>query len=1522
IALASEAALETAAGAAAGPQGGGGSSYNDDLGSVIGLLDAQDGLDGTDGGPLDGVGFETVVPDPAEGVFTLSFLSAATVVPVVDSLEGAGISGTFAGGFEDALPNQNLDLDGDQSSEGDDGTDDNPFVEGSQEAVAAPMQLIFTFAPADNETLDTVTLAGIEGFDGSGDAGTTRLFVGGFGPEFEVTALPVIITPENFGSVFVLPAQDSDNDIDVSGSAQISDPDSGATASLLFAETAVVDAVADVPVLTDEFAPSRDEEPVELQRSVSAGDSDEPVLLSSGENATVQEESLVRVPVNAQLRDVDGSEVLTIAVSGVPSEFTLNNSSLPTGWEIQSTVAGEDGTTTYTLAFNTESGEGDATGLSGYLEFNTNDFTTQGVAAEDDNEGGSEDSIPDDQDVLRVASTEPDADAGRNNDGSVNDGAPVTITVTATAEEVNLDGGELTTDNNVSSASLDFTFEIAEDIPEITAGDDGFTLTHDETADVQPGTNDQDSSAQIGVIGTAAITFNYSFKTDAALDEADGSDGAGAATDGEGPTDGLENLAFDLDLSSINGLAAVDGTADGSAITLSVNEAGDVLEGRDEGGALVFTVSLQRDAAEEANNEGTNEGGLVFTQYKAIRHTDTDADNETENFSVTLRITDDEGDTSTQSFTINVNDDAPTIDNPVDFAASDRDDAVVIDREPNGLTRPSRPPQEISRSTFFLNEEKNEAELSLRGSLARGNGTNINEDGYELQLKQGETLSLDASGAGNTNGLVIRVFTRSGGSYVQELQSVDGQLTYTAPSDDAYFIQVFNPNAGQYNLDVTISNPAGIAVLDEDGLTGGNAGAESGIDGDVAGEAVVATGSLGIDFGTDGPASSVIAPDGAISFAGLNGATAGFTVGGEAVTYAWDAGSLTLKALDSEGGEVFVLTVTSVVPSQYSIELKQSIDHPEAGAEDNVTLDLPFVATDGDGDTIEGSLKVAINDDSPENSDAQPISVLVREDGLGGGDLSDGNGRQDGSEFARIRVSDLETQVSVGADAPVTFAFNADLAGQAVVDGDGNPVTSNGAAVVYEVVRDGAGEVVGINGVADGRTVFEVTRRPNGDFRFDLDDQIDHPDDAANNDSQTLGLDLSSVFTATDSDGDTIVLDSAVTVNVEDDIPVTFGNLPVLLDDDNLSGGNPGGRGDNPFAPFHTSGVLSHSIGADEVATVTLEGVQLPSGFSYELNEDKTEIEIRDGDVTVLTITLTDQQTGAYTVEQNAPVDHPAGRNENNLDFVVRYRVTDADNDYANGAILINVDDDTPVVSDEDRTGRRDWIKEKNLVGQESLSISGDLEFSPGADGGEITSVAFAGYEDTEDSDPSGSTITSGDKTVVFTQTVVDGDIVLSGTVDGGSTPVLTVTVDQATGAYSVELFKAIDHPDLSLEDDANDRDPLTLNFDYTVTDGDGDTATATLSVVVEDEEADAHDVFAGTLNEADLSDGNTANDQLSGVLDVDANPDGIRVVGLRFEGWEDGEDGRLEGEVLRSGDQNVVFGDVTTNGDGDLVLV
>ena len=36
--------------------------------------------------------------------------------------------------------------------------------------------------------------------------------------------------------------------------------------------------------------------------------------------------------------------------------------------------------------------------------------------------------------------------------------------------------------------------------------------------------------------------------------------------------------------------------------------------------------------------------------------------------------------------------------------------------------------------------------------------------------------------------------------------------------------------------------------------------------------------------------------------------------------------------------------------------------------------------------------------------------------------------------------------------------------------------------------------------------------------------------------------------------------------------------------------------------------------------------------------------------------------TGAYTVIQNAPIDHPGG-NENNQAFTLTYRVTDGDGD-------------------------------------------------------------------------------------------------------------------------------------------------------------------------------------------------------------------------------------------------------------------
>ena len=61
----------------------------------------------------------------------------------------------------------------------------------------------------------------------------------------------------------------------------------------------------------------------------------------------------------------------------------------------------------------------------------------------------------------------------------------------------------------------------------------------------------------------------------------------------------------------------------------------------------------------------------------------------------------------------------------------------------------------------------------------------------------------------------------------------------------------------------------------------------------------------------------------------------------------------------------------------------------------------------------------------------------------------------------------------------------------------------------------------------------------------------------------------------------------------------------------------------------------------------------------------------------MLTVTL-DSATGAYTVTQNAPIDHPNGNDENNVEFALTYRVTDRDGVYEDGTLKINVDDDSP----------------------------------------------------------------------------------------------------------------------------------------------------------------------------------------------------------------------------------------------------
>jgi hypothetical protein len=173
------------------------------------------------------------------------------------------------------------------------------------------------------------------------------------------------------------------------------------------------------------------------------------------------------------------------------------------------------------------------------------------------------------------------------------------------------------------------------------------------------------------------------------------------------------------------------------------------------------------------------------------------------------------------------------------------------------------------------------------------------------------------------------------------------------------------------------------------------------------------------------------------------------------------------------------------------------------------------------------------------------------------------------------------------------------------------------------------------------------------------------------------------VFTLTTFDGTSTSAEATITIEIVDDVPNAGSNQTVLLDDDALTGGNAGGTGDVTPDTANTSGVLSHSYGADGAGSIAYLTDGAPSGFTYELSG--SSLLVKQGTTTVMTLTV-DSTTGAYTVTQNAPIDHALIQGENDQDFTIGYRVTDGDGDSVNGTIAINVNDDTPTVGDQSVT--------------------------------------------------------------------------------------------------------------------------------------------------------------------------------------------------------------------------------------------
>jgi T1SS-143 domain-containing protein len=168
-----------------------------------------------------------------------------------------------------------------------------------------------------------------------------------------------------------------------------------------------------------------------------------------------------------------------------------------------------------------------------------------------------------------------------------------------------------------------------------------------------------------------------------------------------------------------------------------------------------------------------------------------------------------------------------------------------------------------------------------------------------------------------------------------------------------------------------------------------------------------------------------------------------------------------------------------------------------------------------------------------------------------------------------------------------------------------------------------------------------------------------------------------------------------------DDEPVGANDF-AGLDEDGEGGfiineGNAGGAGDTEN-PASFSGKMGYSFGLNGPATTgafVWTGVTLPGGLpiasggqpvSFEVSADGLTVTAfvgeGEGRETVFVLEVTDFRTGEYTMTLHRQIDH-FDADEDNVDFVFNYRLTDYDGDRATGTLTATVNDDTPIIDEQ-----------------------------------------------------------------------------------------------------------------------------------------------------------------------------------------------------------------------------------------------
>jgi T1SS-143 domain-containing protein len=843
------------------------------------------------------------------------------------------------------------------------------------------------------------------------------------------------------------------------------------------------------------------------------------------------------------------------------------------------------------------------------------------------------------------------------------------------------------------------------------------------------------------------------------------------ADDNDNDIDGVATAPADRSVSFDEQSAPEGLTSNGVAIVYSVSDDGLTLTAT-AGETVVFTVVI--------TDEGT--GTYDFTLLDNLDHPTADTEDDID-LSFDFTATDSDGDVVEGHFTITVDDDAPVIGealseddgNSILLGARDGSadlgdwgvtpGALTGSVTMNGVTANISFQDNDSNPSSMLRIYNNNADHIGGGSLADDDNEGINAGetltiNFDKLMQQAE-IGVDGLG----NHFLPESSQQAHATWVAfkngvevgsgEIDNPEGQNegpaglleVFTVDIPGGFDTIVFgnNSNNDGSNYEVRYIQAQTLNIVDEEGLQPeGNLGDSYSDNGDVAGAALTTSADLNILWGSDDNNSG--SANRSVTFDDVQSGLAGLTSNDVAVTFVLSNDDTVLTAKAGQA-TVFTVTLSDLESGSFDFSLLDNLDHPTEDTEDDLNLTFAFTATDSDGDTVNGSFGVTVDDDAPVATDVT-VSATIDEDDINT-KLSQGTSQNDGAhdgsttngpnDWGPALVSgSVESLVSFGADEDGTFSLATDFS-----DLVSQGLESKGVALSYEVNSNS------LMAKAGGRPVFSLKVEENGDYEFRLYDQLDH---AIANGQNNLPIDLSSVIVATDSDNDSITLDSGFTINVTDDVPEEAGSRILRrVEEEALPGGNRENGDSFPNTDKAFGSVTGQvTTGADENVTFSLSQNTsgLPSltsdgvAITYQVSPNGVWLRATANGEKIFNFKL--EADGDYRFDLDGAIDHPAGNGENTLDIdlstVIVATDFDGDSITLNGNdLVIRVQDDVPVVTGDDtvyfnendlRSSRGEGESQGTDNNPETLSRSSDIrgDVSWGADGfGRVTSVSVLG---------------------------------------------------------------------------------------------------------------------------------------------------------------------------------------------------